>query len=385
LFGHGPASPTLADVLMLTGLEIATADDSHLFDSKPERKVETRNIGGWSRYIQKYRKTGPVGQREHTIFLNMWLDKFVFNGRSVGPTSDYLSAVVKLANGGRFPLGRYLLGSVYHLLHQVAEKLLLGQPIGNLGGFWWFINMWLNVHMHKRLRFDLFAQRFPRDIAKDYELADEESATRPPLNYDEAAIVLPGTGGNEDQVSRFFQTLYDGLPKDQWAWMPYEDPQTRFPLTFHPFDDALNKDTDLMMAIITQRAIPVNTFGSGKNTNPTYEFYNPSTLARQLAFGQLPIRLCYADVVKPRETITSGLEWIRVAMLQPNADTTNIDLSTWIPALFITQMYKQWWEEWKEHLFSTLALTYRGMIDPNYKVPNNTVSLRPISWFLCYF
>jgi len=43
---HGPASPTLADVLMLTGLEIATADDSHLFDSKPERKVETRNIGG---------------------------------------------------------------------------------------------------------------------------------------------------------------------------------------------------------------------------------------------------------------------------------------------------------------------------------------------------
>jgi len=39
---------------MLTGLEIATADDSHLFDSKVERKVETRNIGGWSGYIQKY-------------------------------------------------------------------------------------------------------------------------------------------------------------------------------------------------------------------------------------------------------------------------------------------------------------------------------------------
>jgi len=46
IFGHGPASPTLADVLMLTGLEIAIADDSHLFDNKPERKVETRSIGG---------------------------------------------------------------------------------------------------------------------------------------------------------------------------------------------------------------------------------------------------------------------------------------------------------------------------------------------------
>jgi len=248
VFGHDPASPTLADVLMLTGLEIATTDDSHLFDSKPSSKVETRSIGGWSGYIQKYRKTGSVGQREHAIFLNMWLDKFVFCGRSAGPTSVYLSATEKLANGGRFPLGQYLLGSVYHLPHQVAEKLLLGQPISNLGGPWWFINMWLSVHMHKRLGFDLFAQHFPRDIAEDHELADEELATRPPLNYGEAAIVLPGTGGNEDQVSRFFQTLYEGLPKDQRA-LPYEDPETRFPLTFHPFDDALNKDHDLMMAI----------------------------------------------------------------------------------------------------------------------------------------
>jgi hypothetical protein len=51
VFGHGPTSPTLADVLMLTGLDISTADDNHLYDRKPERKVETRNIGGWSRYI----------------------------------------------------------------------------------------------------------------------------------------------------------------------------------------------------------------------------------------------------------------------------------------------------------------------------------------------
>jgi hypothetical protein len=57
----------------------------------------------------------------------------------------------------------------------------------------------------------------------------------------------------------------------------------------------------------------VNNFGSGKNIHTTYEFYNPSTLARQLAFGQLPIRLCYAVVVKPRETIATGLEWIRIA------------------------------------------------------------------------
>jgi len=64
VFGHGPASPILADVLMLTGLDISTTDNSHLFDTKPSAKVETHAISGWSGYIQKYRRTGPVNAKE---------------------------------------------------------------------------------------------------------------------------------------------------------------------------------------------------------------------------------------------------------------------------------------------------------------------------------
>jgi len=100
VFGHGPASPTLADVLMLTGLDVSTVDSSHIFDTTPSAKVETRSIGGWFGYIQKYRRTGPVNIKEQTTFLNMWLDKFVFCGRSLGPTSVYLVAAERLANGG---------------------------------------------------------------------------------------------------------------------------------------------------------------------------------------------------------------------------------------------------------------------------------------------
>jgi len=55
IFDHGPASPTLVDVLMLTRLNITTTDDGGIFNHKTEYKVETRNIGGWSGYIQKYR------------------------------------------------------------------------------------------------------------------------------------------------------------------------------------------------------------------------------------------------------------------------------------------------------------------------------------------
>jgi len=122
--------------------------------------------------------------------------------------------------------------------------------------------MWLNLHMHKRLEFNLFANRFPRDIAENHVLGEEEAATRPPLNFDEATIVLPGTGGNPDQFSRFFQTLYEGLARDERAWLAYDDPDTMFPPVFNPFDEALDKDNEVMMALVTPRAIPVNFFGS---------------------------------------------------------------------------------------------------------------------------
>jgi hypothetical protein len=98
IFGHSLASPTLADVLMLIGLDISTTDGS-LLNRKPDHRVDTRNIGGWSGYINKYWQTGSISQREHAIFLNTWLDKFIFCGRSVGPTCVYLASAERLANG----------------------------------------------------------------------------------------------------------------------------------------------------------------------------------------------------------------------------------------------------------------------------------------------
>jgi len=80
IFCHGLASPTLADIVMLTGLDITHADDGGIFNHNSEYKVETHNIGGYSGYVQKYRQTRIVGHREHTIFLNMWLNKFIFCG-----------------------------------------------------------------------------------------------------------------------------------------------------------------------------------------------------------------------------------------------------------------------------------------------------------------
>jgi hypothetical protein len=51
---------------------------------------------------------------------------------------------------------------------------------------------------------ELFYPAIPRDIAEEYELAEGESATRSPLNFGEAIIVLPGTEANDNQINRFF-------------------------------------------------------------------------------------------------------------------------------------------------------------------------------------
>ena len=134
LFGHGPMTPTLLDVLMLTGLNISASDRSYDLLAKASSKFETRNIGGWKGYIAKNARTGPVVLREHLAFLNMRLEKFIFCGKIVGPTVNTLKMAEMLAEGNMIPLGKHLLGSVYHLLHHVLVKLRTDQPISNLGG-----------------------------------------------------------------------------------------------------------------------------------------------------------------------------------------------------------------------------------------------------------
>jgi hypothetical protein len=60
MFGHDPAAPSLADVYMLTSLDISTGDDGRLFYRKSNYKVDTRNIGGSTGYVQKNQQTGSV-------------------------------------------------------------------------------------------------------------------------------------------------------------------------------------------------------------------------------------------------------------------------------------------------------------------------------------
>ena len=66
-----------------------------------------------------------------------------------------------LANGNLIPLGKQPHGSVYHLLHQVSVRLRNDLPISNLRGPWWFIQLWLNMYMHRAMGINLKEMAFP--------------------------------------------------------------------------------------------------------------------------------------------------------------------------------------------------------------------------------
>jgi hypothetical protein len=81
VFGHGPMTPTLADIHMLTGLNITGQAHPHSLMVRHSYKFDSIRSRGWSNYIATHNATEKtVTEREHVAFLNMWLDRYLFCG-----------------------------------------------------------------------------------------------------------------------------------------------------------------------------------------------------------------------------------------------------------------------------------------------------------------
>jgi hypothetical protein len=93
LFGHSPMTPTLMDVVMITGLDIASPSPStYNLPEVPFRLSSKSESMNWGAYLSQHVKTkGPMTEREHTAFLNFLLEHFIFCGTSLAPTKNYLS------------------------------------------------------------------------------------------------------------------------------------------------------------------------------------------------------------------------------------------------------------------------------------------------------
>ena len=131
VFCHSSMTITLADVYMLTGLRIIGSMEPYDFLSAGSKKLaKISDYIGWASYILNHiGDESTVSEREYVAFLNMWLERFIFCGSSCGPTYNHKLMAEHLAVGADIPLGKYLLGTAYHLMHQVAVQLLKNEPV----------------------------------------------------------------------------------------------------------------------------------------------------------------------------------------------------------------------------------------------------------------
>jgi hypothetical protein len=83
----------------------------------------------------------------------MWLNRFVFCRASLAPSTNYQHLAEQLVDGKHLPISQYLMGSVYHLLHQVSSRLWEGKDVGHIGGPWWFLQYWLHLYSMKQIVF----------------------------------------------------------------------------------------------------------------------------------------------------------------------------------------------------------------------------------------
>jgi hypothetical protein len=120
---------------MITGLDISSSYPSGYRLSEVPFKLSSKiEFTNWGAYLNQHLKTkGLVTEKEHTAFLNLWLEHFLFCGPSLAPTKNYLPLAYELAKGNTISLGKLFLGEVYRYLHLMSLSLLTQKKLRTSG------------------------------------------------------------------------------------------------------------------------------------------------------------------------------------------------------------------------------------------------------------
>ena len=115
----------------------------------------------------------------------------------------------------------------------------------------------------------------------------------------------------------------------------------------------------------------------------TYEFYNPSFVARQFGLGQLPPQLFFKDILRPREDISEVLEASKVFQL--GSDLPSLYLHDWIGVSLSSTLFDSWWQEWPFHLLCgsvhPLCIALDGEFASDGEVICYFFSIKPLDKF----
>jgi hypothetical protein len=293
LFGHSPMTPTFMDVVMITGLDIASPSPSaYNLLEVPFRLSSKSECTNWGAYLNHHVKTkGPVTEREHTAFLNFWLEHFIFYGPSLAPTKNYLSLAYELAKGATIGLSKLFLGEVYRYLHLMSLSLLFQKKL-KTGGPWWFIQLWAHLY------FQSYIPNF--SVLADNSFSDQTGRRIKCTSYGQALYSLPSSKLNLKDALGWFKVFYRGL--DNPLFFPY----AAFDSFENPISFRLDSFTDdestrhLYSIMIRSCFLPVGMSTSNRIIKPGYESYQPVVAARQLGLGQVPPHFFLHHLIESR-------------------------------------------------------------------------------------
>ena len=259
-------------------------------------KAATRN---WGQYIDHHQKTkGIVDHREHTAFLNLWLDHFLFCGSSLAPTKNYLNLANALADGRRLALGKLFLGVFYRHLSLNNTRLLSGDRI-RAGGPWWFLQLLCQLY---------FSPSIP-DFPRLVDLSFPNPAGNPIrcTSFGQALYRLPGSRPDEKETAKWFKLFYHD--QTQISFSVYsESVNFENPSIFRLDTFADDDDTRAQYALMIRPCLlPMSMSTSNRITKPGYEAYQPVVAARQLGLNQIPPSFIIHENFQSRANLTESL------------------------------------------------------------------------------
>jgi len=140
----------------------------------------------------------------------------------------------------------------------VSVKLSADEPIDNMGGPWWFIQLWLNLYTHKAMGRDLRNSVFPSDFA-----GDAKATTCRCMSFGEAALAFPSSSTSRATTAQLFKSFYHGFNREGIIWFAYNDDE-EFELPIFRFLNTNTDNKDTFDAIITPGILPIS-FHSGRS------------------------------------------------------------------------------------------------------------------------
>jgi hypothetical protein len=306
---------------------------------------------------------GPVTEKEHTAFLNFWLEHFIFCGPSLAPTKNYLSLAYELAKGTQLGIGKLFLGEVYRSLQLMSVKLF-SQKTVKTGGPWWFIQLWAQLYFQNQIPNSppLATCTFPDANGKQIRCT----------SYGQALYSLPGSKLIPKEASEWFRIFFQGL--DNPLFFPYtESGDFENPVSFRLDSFADDPSTRHLYSIMIRPCfLPVGMSTSNRIIKPGYESYQPVVVARQFGLGQVSPHFFLHHLTESRAELPDVLTGQRCYSF---FDALAIPIPHNLHFISSTDGFETWWSMWKTHAFRRALGPLLKQLDAEYDIPAEQVPL----------